>query len=85
MVDRCAALSALGDAPLSPWIITRLAMSTVTFADRGHPTVYQPVSAELYSRHYARTALPIVIDNGTFECRAGWAHAQSPSRQQRVQ
>ena len=54
-------------------------MSTVTFADRGHPTVYQPISSELYRQHYATTNLPIVIDNGTFECRAGWANAAEPT------
>ena len=57
-------------------------MSTVMFADRGHATVYQPISTDVYSAHYANTAVPIVIDNGTFECRAGYANQQEPSRQQ---
>ena len=53
--------------------------SPVRFTDRGHATVYQPIDVGVYGRYYANTALPIVIDNGTFECRAGFANAPAPS------
>ena len=53
-------------------------MAVETFADRGHATVYRPLTAAQYASHYSGSSVPIVVDFGTYECRAGWANCASP-------
>jgi len=53
--------------------------STVTFDDRGHSTAaFAPLTPEEYSSHYSSTGLPLVIDAGSYEFRAGFCNELFP-------
>lgn len=54
-------------------------MQNVTsFKDRGYPCVYDNTSPEEYQQIYRADGTPIIIDNGSYEVRCGWATDTTP-------
>ncbi|KAL0078786.1 hypothetical protein F4703DRAFT_1208720 [Phycomyces blakesleeanus] len=48
-----------------------------TLEEKEYPSPYYPIRTDYKSFHSHRT--PIVIDNGSYQCRAGWASEDKPS------